>query len=142
MCIQEETVGKIHTGIRETDGLSNTVESVHSSNISGRQQVKFLSYPDEDQKEHVVTKQPNVKSDKTEKHIRHPEEAISKKIHMMKPAQIKQLIRKKCRIGAAAQIIIHIIRTSQTKMLQLLGREGKNRVGNLFLEKVIMMMKE
>ena len=64
---EEETVGKIHTGIRETDGLSNPLESVHPSNTSGRQQVKFLSYPDEDQKEHVVTKQPNVKSDETEK---------------------------------------------------------------------------
>ena len=38
------------------------------------------------------------------KHIRHPEEVISKKIHVMKPAQIKQLIRKKYRIGATAHI--------------------------------------
>ena len=63
---QEEMVGKIHTGIRETDELSTHVESDHPSNISGRQQVELLNYPDRDQKEHVVTKQPIVESNETE----------------------------------------------------------------------------
>ena len=57
---------KIHTGIRETNELSIPVESDHPSNISGRQQVELLNYPDKDQKEHVVTKQSNVESNETE----------------------------------------------------------------------------
>ena len=42
------------------------MESDHPSNISGRQQVELLNYPDKDQKEHVVTKQPEVESSETE----------------------------------------------------------------------------
>ena len=63
---QEETVERIHTGIRDTDELSTPVESDHPSNTSGRQQVGIPKYPDEDQRKHVATDQPEVEINNTE----------------------------------------------------------------------------